>query len=175
MELEALLFYFFLGLTGASVLFIAVTKNILYAAFSLILTFIGVAGLFIFLGAEFLAVTQILVYVGGILILLVFGIMLTQRLKNKQIKTGRYQWLFGLLISVGFFALLATTILGGSFEGLPWIDQEYSQEVELSSFGLSLMTDYVLAFEVIGVLLLIALIGAVRIAGNARKEGADAA
>ncbi len=174
MELEALVFYFFLGLTGLSVIFIAITKNILYSAFSLILTFIGVAGLFIFMGAEFLAVTQILVYVGGILILLVFGIMLTQRLKGDHIKTGRYQWIFGFLISAGFFVILTTSIFKGAFEGLPWIDQEYSQEVELKSFGLSLMTDYVLAFEVIGVLLLIALIGAVRIAGNARKEGPDA-
>lgn len=175
MELETLLFYFFVGITGLSILFIVFTKNILYAAFSLILTFIGMAGLFIFLGAEFIAVTQILVYVGGILILLVFGIMLTQELKGAKLKTDRYQMLFGLLIAAGFLALLVQSILGGAFVSLPWVDPSYSQEIELKAFGLSLMTDYVLVFEVIGLLLLVALIGAVRIAGNARKEGEDAA
>ena len=175
MELEAILFYFFAGITAFSVLFIAVTRNILYAAFALILTFIGVAGLFVFMGAEFIAITQILVYVGGILVLLVFGIMLTHRLKGQKLKTDRYQMLFGFLISAGIFGLFIQSIHSEAFSNLPWVDQEYSQEVELKSFGLSLMTDYVLAFEVIGILLLVALIGAVRIAGNARKEGTDAA
>lgn len=171
MELEAVLFYFFAALTGLSVLFIAVTKNILYAAFALILTFIGVAGLFVFMGAEFIAITQILVYVGGILILLVFGVMLTQSLKGQKLKSQRYQLFFGFIVAAGILALLVSSIYSGGFENLPWIDPEYTQEVELKSFGLSLMTDYVLAFEVIGILLLVALIGAVRIAGNARKEG----
>lgn len=174
MELESILFYFFAALTGLSVLFIAFTRNILYAAFALILTFIGVAGLFVFLGAEFIAITQILVYVGGILVLLVFGIMLTQQLKGQKLKSERYQLFLGLISAVGLFALLFQSINNGAFANLPWVDQEYSQQIELKSFGLSLMTDYVLAFEVIGVLLLIALIGAIRIAGNARKEGADA-
>ncbi|MEC7755723.1 MULTISPECIES: NADH-quinone oxidoreductase subunit J family protein [Roseivirga] len=175
MELETILFYFFAALTGCSVLFVAITKNILYAAFALILTFIGVAGLFVFLGAEFIAITQILVYVGGILILLVFGVMFTQRLKGQRVQTGRYQLLLGFLTASGLLGLLIQTIHKGSFSQLPWVDQEHTQQVELSSFGLSLMTDYVLAFEVIGILLLLALIGAVRVAGNARKEGTDAA
>lgn len=175
MELEAILFYFFAGITALSVLFIAVTRNILYAAFALILTFIGVAGLFVFMGAEFIAITQILVYVGGILVLLVFGIMLTQRLKGQKLNTGRYQLFFGFVVSVGIFALLIQSIHSGAFSDLGWIDREHTQKVELKSFGLSLMTDYVLAFEVIGILLLVALIGAVRIAGNARKEGKDVA
>lgn len=175
MDLEAVLFYFFVALTGLSVLYIAVARNILYAAFALILTFIGVAGLFVFMGAEFIAITQILVYVGGILILLVFGVMLTHRLKGQRLKSERYQLFFGFIIAVGMLALLISSIYSGAFENLPWIDPEYTQEVELKSFGLSLMTDYVLAFEVIGILLLVALIGAVRIAGNARKEGENAA
>ncbi|WP_420385269.1 NADH-quinone oxidoreductase subunit J [Roseivirga sp.] len=175
MELEAILFYFFAAITGLSVLFIVFTRNILYAAFALILTFIGVAGLFVFMGAEFIAITQILVYVGGVLVLLVFGIMLTQRLKGQKLKSGRNQLFLGFLVSAGIFALMIKSIHSGAFSNLPWIDQEHTQEVELKSFGLSLMTDYVLAFEVIGILLLVALIGAVRIAGNARKEGEDAA
>ncbi len=174
MELESILFYFFAALTGLSVLFIVLTKNILYAAFALILTFIGIAGLFVFLGAEFIAITQILVYVGGVLVLLVFGIMLTQQLKGEKIKSDKYQLFFGVITAIAMFALLFQSIQSGAFNNLPWVDQEYSQQVELKSFGFSLMTDYVLAFEVIGVLLLVALIGAVRIAGNARKEGEDA-
>lgn len=146
----------------------------MYAAFALILTFIGVAGIYIFLGAEFIAVTQILVYVGGILVLLIFGIMLTNRLSGKKVVSPTYHKFTGLIAAGGLFAMLLKGIVEANFTALGWIDKSQPVTTGLKEFGFNLMTDYVLAFEIIGVLLLLALIGAVRIAANTRKEGEDA-
>ena len=174
MELNEIILYIFMAMSALSALYITFTKNILYAAFALILTFIGIAGIFVFLGAEFIAVTQILVYVGGILILLVFGIMLTNRLSGKKVVSGSYHKLLGFLIAAGLFTLLFKGILTANFGALGWIEQSEASTPNIKDFGLTLMTDYVLAFEIIGILLLLALIGAVRIAGNSRKEGQNA-
>ncbi len=174
MEVNDIIFYIFGAITAVSALYIMLTKNILYAAFALILTFIGVAGIYVFLGAEFIAVTQILVYVGGILILLVFGIMLTNRLSGKKIVSPAYHKLMGLIVAGGLFAILFKGILEANFGALNWIDKSKGAESSIPQFGLTLMTDYVLVFEIIGVLLLLALIGAVRIAGKTGKEGDNA-
>ena len=98
MDLSTAIFYSFAGLTLLSALFILFTRNILYAAFALMLTFLGVAGIFIFLGAEFVAITQVLVYVGGIVILIVFGVMLTNRLKGEKVTTGVYRRFLGPVV-----------------------------------------------------------------------------
>ncbi|OEK06479.1 NADH-quinone oxidoreductase subunit J family protein [Roseivirga misakiensis] len=174
MDLTTIISYAFVGITALSTLYIMFTKNILYAAFALILTFIGMAGLFVLLGAEFIAVTQILVYVGGILVLLVFGIMLTNRLKGKKVVSPTYHKLLGFLIAAGLFTLLFKGILAANFSTLAWTNNSIKKAPEIKDFGLTLMTDYVLAFEIIGILLLLGLIGAVRIAGNTRKEVHDA-
>lgn len=175
MDLSTAIFYTFGAITALSALFIMLTKNILYAAFALILTFIGVAGIYIFLGAEFIAVTQILVYVGGILILLIFGIMLTNRLSGKKVVSPTSNKLAGLILAGGLFAILLKGILEANFSALGWMTEGADASVGIKQFGFTLMTNYVLAFEIIGILLLLALIGAVRIAGNTRKEGKNAA
>ena len=169
MELSEYIFYAFLGLTGLSAVFIMLTKNILYAAFALIATFIGVAGLYIFLGAELIAATQILVYVGGILILLVFGIMLTNRLGGQKVVSLTYRKILGLVIASAFFVILFKGIMVANFGGMRWMNRS-GEKAGIADFGLTLMTDYVLAFELIGILLLLALIGAVRISARAGKE-----
>lgn len=175
MDLETILFYFFMGLTCLSVLYIAWTKNILYAAFALMLTFLGMAGLFVFLGAEFLAITQIVVYVGGILILIIFGMMLTNKLSDKKLVTQRYQLGIGVLIAIGLGYVLIRLIANGAFRNLVWMDRSHTTTAGLKALGMQLMTQYVLAFEIIGLLLLIALIGALYIAGKVRKEESHAA
>lgn len=174
MELNNIIFYVFGAITALSAIYIMLTKNILYAAFALILTFIGVAGIYVFLGAEFIAVTQILVYVGGILILLVFGIMLTNRLSGKKVVSPSYNKILGLIVAGGLFAILFKGILEANFSALGWMENTEPASSGIPQFGLTLMTDYVLVFEIIGLLLLLALIGAVRIAGNARKEDNNA-
>ncbi|MEK6571394.1 MAG: NADH-quinone oxidoreductase subunit J, partial [Bacteroidota bacterium] len=77
MQLFDIVFYVFALVTVVSAFVVVFSKNIVHSAFSLLFTFFGVAGLYVLLNADFLAVTQLLIYVGGILILLLFGVMLT--------------------------------------------------------------------------------------------------
>lgn len=170
MELSIILFYVFGLLAAASGLVVALTKNVIYAAFALILCFIALAGVYVFLGAEFIGVTQILVYVGGVLVLLVFGVMLTNRVKGGPLNSKTHNKYMGALLSIGVFLLFVKGILAANFASLEWVSQEKSTKAGLKGFGLNLMTEYVLAFEMVGIMLLVALIGAVYIAGKKRKE-----
>ena len=175
MNTGTMIYYVFGAITILSVLCILLTKNVLYASFALILTFIGLAGLYIFLGAEFIAITQILVYVGGILVLLSFGIMLTNRLSGKKVVSPTYNKFIGLVLSAGLFTILLQGIIQTNFSTLDWVNEGQKASSSIRKFGLILMTDYVLAFEIIGMLLLLALIGALRMAGKHRKEEQSAA
>src|SRR4249920_3568180 len=82
---------------------VVLSRSLIYSAFSLLFTFFGVAILYVFLGADFLAATQVLIYVGGILVLLLFGVMLTHRLYNLNLKTETFQVIPGMLISFAVF------------------------------------------------------------------------
>ena len=83
-----IIFYAFAILTIVSAVGVVFSRSIVYAAFSLLFTFFGVAALYVLLAADFLAITQILLYVGGILVLVVFGIMLTSRANRREVKKG---------------------------------------------------------------------------------------
>lgn len=159
-----------MGLALLSALFIAFTRNVLYAAFGLIFTFLGVAGVFMMMGASFIAISQILVYVGGILVLIVFGIMLTNRLKGQPVITQVYNKVLAVILSAGFLVILYKAIIQTNFAALGWIRNANPEPSNLEVFGMKLMTDYVLAFEVIGLLLLLALVGAVKMAGKGKEE-----
>ena len=174
MSFATIILYCFMGLTLISALYIAFTKNVMYAAFALIVTFLGVAGIFMMIGAGFIAISQILVYVGGILGLIVFGVMLTNRLKGQHVRTPVYNKLLGVLISGGLLFIFYKAIIEANFGALQWIESAKPETASLDKLGVKLMTDYVLAFEVIGILLLLALIGAIKIASDARKEGENA-
>jgi NADH-quinone oxidoreductase subunit J len=120
------------------------------------------AALFVFAGAEFLAVTQIIVYVGGILILVLFGVMLTQKLRDESPKTQILHVIPGLLASIGLF--IAILFLIQSFpQGEPqWANSVKMQSAEpnLATIGKGTVTLFLLPFEAISILLLAALIGA---------------
>lgn len=158
MDAISILFYFFAFVTVMSAYFTVTTKNVIYAAFSLMLSLFGVAGLYVLLQADFIALVQLIVYVGGILILLLFGVMLTNKITDTEIKTGVLQILPGSII-VGMFAgiLIAVTVKN------PWLTRENTY-IPLPSLGRALINEYALVFELLGVLLLIALIGAASIA-----------
>ncbi len=161
MELFDVVFYVFAFITVVSAFIVVFSRNIIYAAFSLLFTFFGVAGLYVLLNADFLAVTQILIYVGGILVLLLFGVMLTSNVINVDIKTGTIQTVP---------ALVLVAIVAGSLSGLfysTWKDvsaPETSVVTTTPALGKMLMTSYLLPFEIASVVLLVALIGATFIA-----------
>lgn len=160
MTLYDIIFYFFAFITIVSALIVVTSKNIIHAAFSLLLTFCGVAGIYVLLGADFIAIVQIMVYVGGIMILLIFGVMLTNKITNVDIKTGTLNVLPASL-GIGIFMGLVTSIMC-------WTNWFTTSSVipNTTIFGLGeiLLSDYVLIFELLAMLLLIALVGAASIA-----------
>jgi NADH-quinone oxidoreductase subunit J len=164
MTLYDFVFYFFAILTLMSALLVVSTRHIVYAAFSLLFTFMGVAGIYVLLGADFIAIVQVIVYVGGILILILFGVMLTNKITNVQIKTGTMQ-IIPAVIGVGSFAGILVNIMLNTEWKLS--NSEIPMNTTIYDLGRYLITDYVLIFELLGVLLLVALVGAATIA---RKE-----
>jgi NADH:ubiquinone oxidoreductase subunit 6 (subunit J) len=166
--METIIFYIIFIIIILSALFILFTKNVVYAAFALLLTFTGIAGIYVFLVADVVAVAQLMIYVGGILILLIFGIMFTSKGHDGKILTEHQHQLGGGLLSIFIACLLFLTIFNTHFENLPWIKNAtiLSARSTIELVGLELMTDNVLALEVVGVLLLVALIGTALIAGR---------
>jgi len=164
MGLYDIIFYFFAFITLASGAIVVFSKNIIYAAFSLLFTFFGVAGLYVLLSADFLAVTQILIYVGGILVLLLFGVMLTNKVISVDMKTGTMQMLPATII----VAMIAGTLCG-VFVITDWkiVHGVPGPVTTTQALGEKFMTSYLLPFEIASVILLVALIGAAYIA---RKE-----
>lgn len=160
MTLYDIIFYLFALITVVSAFVVVTTRNIVYSAFSLLFTFFGVAGIYVLLGADFIAIVQIMVYVGGILILLLFGVMLTNKITSVDIRTGTGH-LLPAAIGVGI-------LFGAVISVMVWTEWR-SEPGELPftttvSIGRELITNYVLIFELLGMLLLIALIGAASIA-----------
>jgi NADH-quinone oxidoreductase subunit J len=168
MEIAA--FYIFSGIAIFSALFILFSKNLIYAAFALFLTFLGVAALYVLAGADFLAVTQIMVYVGGILVLLIFGIMLTQKTDREAVSSTPNQVIVsitrqfsGFLVGVGLFGFLTYIIVTSNFK---MTGETNVSRSTLKTIGVELMTSHLLPFEIAAILLLVALIGAAYLALN---------
>lgn len=165
---KQIIFFVFAAISVGGALFLLFTKNVLYAAFSLLLTLLGVSGLYVFAGADFLAVSQIMIYVGGILVLIIFGIMLTnnkntQRQSNQanKILVQHHNTFWAVLVAVLLFLGFLKIIIEANFH---IINKQTHTGSTVNKIGLNLMTDYVFAFEVVGILLLAALVGAVFIA-----------
>lgn len=167
-----IVFYLFAGLTIASALVVLWTKNVLYAAFSLIVTFLGVAAMYVFAGADFIAVAQILIYVGGILVLIIFGVMLTNRLSGQSVTTESHNKFTGYLIGLTIFGTLFYAIYKVNFTAIGSVNDGsgLAGESTVGLIGVKLMSTYMLPFEIIAVLLLLTLIGAAFIAGRQMQK-----
>jgi len=160
MGIYDLIFYLFAAITLVSAFFVVTNRNIVHSAFFLLFTFFGVAGIYVLLGADFVAIVQLIVYVGGILILMLFGVMLTNKITNVEIKSGTINTM-PAVIGVGLFAgaLLAAMINSN------WIVVESEIPFQTTSaLGHLLINEYVLIFELLGIILLVALVGAASIA-----------
>lgn len=155
-------------LTILSAIYMAVTRNIIHSCAGLLGTLIGVAGLYVTLGADFVAAVQIMVYVGGVVILMLFAIMLTggkDFMQKMRLGFNRAPFM-GSAKTYGWAALAAVVFLLSVFRLLQRV-MSHREAVDLSKFestvdeiGFALLTDHVLAFELSSVLLLGALIGA---------------
>jgi NADH-quinone oxidoreductase subunit J len=170
LRLADLIFYAFALMTIGGAAGCAFSRNIIYSAWALLFAFLGVAGLYVFLGADFPAVTQVLIYVGGILVLILFAIMLTKQIGEDPKLTNAH------LARRGGGALAAATVGTLSYMAVmaPWkIVPEPSYQPITASLGIAFLTDYLLPFEVVSVVLLAALVGAVVIARKEIKETSD--
>lgn len=152
-------FYLIAGTTLLAALGVVLTHNLFYSALCLAVTLLGVAGLYLYLAAEFLAVVQILIYVGAILTLLVFGVMLTARIADTTVPAFNRQVVLALLVAVGVGWALLRAI--GQTAGL---GVQSTTVVPLAELGRGLVTTYVLPFEVLSLILVGALVGALVIA-----------
>ena len=172
--LKQIIFYFFVALTLASAAVVVFHKRIIYSAFALLFTFFGVAALYLYLAADFLAASQVLIYVGGILTLIIFGVFLTAKITSLEIHDETHQRYLAL-IPVGLLGVgLAWMILA-----TPWrIPTEMSAPLMAATppqpttkaLGRLLLTDYLVPFEVASMLLLAALVGAMRLARFYKRE-----
>jgi NADH-quinone oxidoreductase subunit J len=156
MKAHDVLFYVFAALTLLPALIVVFSRNLLYSAFSLLFTLAGMAALYVLLGADFLAITQVLVYVGGILILILFGVMFTQKVYDLKAEAMAFKRKRAVLLGVVVFA-----VLWGVARSVPWPAQERGIVPTSSGIGDLLLSRYLLPFEIISVLLLVVLIGAV--------------
>lgn len=166
MDLYTIIFYVFAAITLGAAAMVVFSRSIIYSAFSLLFAFFGVAGLYVLLMADFLAVTQLLIYVGAILVLLIFGVMLTTRVVDVQIRTGTIHILPAMVLVASLAAVLLLVFLETDWTLLP---ESFAPEQTAPQIGTALLTTYVLPFEVASVILLVALIGAAMIARRERK------
>jgi NADH-quinone oxidoreductase subunit J len=154
------------GLTIGSAIAAMSLRNLVHCALSLVLTFAGLAGLYLQLNAEFVGFTQILVYVGAVAILIVFAILLTRGTEPANEPATVSPWV-GILVAVGAFLTMAAAVLAspaGKRLAAP------APEVSVKTLGQKLMNEFVLPLEVMALLLTAAMLGAVIIAMR-EKEG----
>jgi NADH-quinone oxidoreductase subunit J len=192
-DLTTLLFYSLAILTGLCAVGVVVTQNIVRAAAWLLFALGGVAGVFFFLGADFVGATQLIVYVGGTLVLVVFGVMLTAQGPFINLRASAAEWAVSMVVGLLLFGVLAVTVAKANWDRSAGPDQakgamtlvraddpESSSNSALIGQGFlgqpvgPKKTSYLLPFEIVSVHLLVVLIGAAYLARAKRRRGAAA-
>lgn len=165
MNAVAIVFYFFMGLAGLAAAAIVFSKNIFKSALYLLLCLLSVAALYVLAFAEFLAVTQVLIYAGGILVLIIFGIMLTTKISGQALIVKNTHILSAGLAGISLFVLLARYLPDVQHDEIGGRGPE-----DIEAIGLAIFSGFSLPFEIAGVLLLIALIGAAVITSHLKSK-----
>jgi NADH-quinone oxidoreductase subunit J len=203
MTLQVFLFWLIAAATVISALAVVVSQNIVRAATWLLFTLAGVSGLFFLLGADLVGATQLLIYVGGTLVLVVFSVMLTAQGPFITMKTGAAEWAVSALVGLLFFAVLAitahsvghrpqvkqpgqarlsdrpadssyTTVIGEGFLGVGVGPVHKDPAAKILDYHKPMRISYLLPFEIVSVHLLVVLIGAAYLARAKRKRRAAA-
>jgi NADH-quinone oxidoreductase subunit J len=162
--LNLALFYFFAILAVLSAIFVVTTRNVVHSAIFLITALLATAGIYLQLQAEFLFIVQIILYVGGIMVLFIFVIMLVNLDVAVRQEQFNRQWLVGSVLALALgaqllFAFWLVRHQGGILSRAPAATAALQPNTELIAQGL--FRDYVLPFEIASILLLVAMIGAV--------------
>lgn len=199
MEAASILFWIFAAVSCTAAVGVVATQNVVRMAFWLIISLGSVAGLYFLLSADFVAATQLLIYVGGTLVLLVFGVMLTATGPHSQIRTSPGEAVLSAGVGVLFLAMIITTVVSVDWESLSTLQQQdatvasyghdpgfnpteqgnTARPLGLKFLGISLedigRTDgglshgYLLPFEIVSIHLLVVLIGAAYLARAKRR------
>ena len=166
------IFYIFAVSAVMSALFVVTAKNPVQGVLSLVLTFVAMAGVWILLHAEFLALILVVVYVGAVMTLFLFVVM-TLNLDKTQLRRGLVRYLpLGLIIVILIMVMLFY-VIGPEHFGLKEYSTPAAQPVDYSNvaaLGYTLYTQYVYPFEIAGVLLLVAMIAAITLAFRGRRN-----
>jgi len=161
------LFYLFAAVAAAGAIGVAVTRDIVRAAVWLLFALGGVAGVYFLLDAEFLAAVQLVVYVGGILVLIVFGVMLTSASPLVRYEPSRGEVAIAAVLSVVLLAALTLMALRATF---PVAMTPPDPTSGVAPLGQALLGDYLVPFELASVLLLVVLVGAAHLAAGRRRS-----
>ena len=151
-----LVFVLLAVMTVVSALIVAGNSNVVYSAVGLLFSFMGVAGLYVLASADFLAATQMLVYVGGILVLILFAVFLSNRISDVKLSNPTHFRVPAFVACLALFGILSHVAVNTKWP----VRQGVEFAPTTASLGRLLMTKYLLPFEVVSVLLLAALIGA---------------
>jgi NADH-quinone oxidoreductase subunit J len=158
--MNAVLFYLFAAVTAGGAIGVVASRDIVRAAVFLLFCLLGVAGVFLLLSATFLAVVQLIVYAGGILVLIVFGVMLTGRSPLHHFEPTRWEAAaatgLGAILLIGLGLAYSTATFGERRMTPP--------QDNVAAFGVALLGPYLVPFEIVSVLLLVVMIGAAYLA-----------
>jgi NADH:ubiquinone oxidoreductase subunit 6 (subunit J) len=156
MSFPLIMLYIFEFIAAVSAIGILLSKNLFKATLLLLMCLISIAGIYVLCFAEFVAVTQILIYAGGIVVVLLFAIMLTQKKSDKAMSVEHTNIFSGIAIAGALFFLLAKSVLTETKN----LGAGSSLSADAPEIGKNLITNFALPFELIGIVLLVALIGA---------------
>jgi NAD(P)H-quinone oxidoreductase subunit 6 len=160
-------FYLIAGITVGSAAVVAFARNIVYSAVALLGTFAGIVGIYFYLAADFVAVVQLLVYIGGILVLTIFAVMLTHRIADVKISNRSVAPLPALALAGVIFLTMARAILEAS-----WKTAEAPPDPGPTTYAIgdAFLGPYVLPFELASLVLLAAVIGSIVLSRKAVRE-----
>jgi len=161
--LEAIIFYLFAAIMVGSALAILLSKNIVRSAIWLLVTLVAVAGLYLLLSANYLAAIQLIVYAGGVLVLIVFGVMLTAKSPGSRFEPSPRETLIGVVVGAVLLVGLLAAMLGDVWPAIPGASPT-AEVAPVSAIGEELLTTYLVPFELVSVLLLAVMIGAAYLA-----------
>tara|TARA_B100000029_G_scaffold475265_1_gene518375 strand:- start:351 stop:854 length:504 start_codon:yes stop_codon:yes gene_type:complete len=155
-EFGDLLFMSICLLVILSAFWVVMSPNLIHSAVSLLFTLFSVAALYVFLYADFMAASQVIIYVGGILVLIIFGVMLTNKISDQNISNKSQNRIPAAILTI----ILLFTQMNIIFKTNWYIGESIVRESTVNDIGMMLLSKYLLPFEMVSILLLAALIGA---------------
>src|SRR5262245_31351927 len=163
---SAVLFWIFALMSAISAIGVVISRNIVRTAVCLLFTLVGVAGLYFLLHAEFLAAVQLVVYAGGTLILIIFGVMLTSKSPFSRFEPKLVEVILALSFGTVMLIVLTAGIFSTKFNPQPLGGGDYP----VDKLGQALLGDFLVPFELASVLLLVVMIGASYLAKGRKRD-----